>query len=84
LSKYYVIPRAGGLADLLVSIREAYLILYYIHCFFHTITLLMSRNHRKKTNSSSDAKRDKTESVYDDFLSTEISTGDETKESEHK
>jgi hypothetical protein len=78
LSKYYVIPKADGLADFLVSIREAYLILYYIHRFFHTITLLASRNQRKKTNSSSVAKRDKTESVYDDFLSTEISSEDET------
>jgi hypothetical protein len=77
LSKYYVIPRADGLADHVASIREAYLILYYIHCFFHTVTLLVSRNQRKKTNLSSDVKRDNTESVYDEFLSTELSTEDE-------
>ena len=77
LSKYHVTPTAGVFADVVTFVREAYLILYYIHCFFHTVTLLVSRNHRKKTNMSSVVKRDNTESVYDEFLSTELSTEDE-------
>jgi hypothetical protein len=37
-----------------------------------------SGNPKKKAKSTSDAKRDKTESeVYDDFLSTELGTEDE-------
>ena len=79
LSKYHVTPTEGVFADVVMFVREAYLILYYARRFFFTDTLLVnSRNPRKKAKSPSDAKKDKTESeVYDEFLSTELFTEDE-------